>query len=209
VKRYFAWLETKSYKMHIACCFEVSHLRSLQSLRGARLKPEALLWRLPSKEGIVGLTIHDVWCCCQLIVLPRVFNEIKLPAPLDEASDLLLTEIRTRLRYLVDVGLGYLTLDRQSRTLSGGESSVSISLRRWAPRWSIRSTWLDEPSIACIARHQPSSSAFFTGSAPREIRCSSSSTIRMSSARRDRVLDLGPGPGERGGEMVFFGTQAN
>jgi excinuclease UvrABC ATPase subunit len=45
----------------------------------------------------------------------------KLPTPLDEATDLLLNEIRTRLRYLVDVGLGYLTLDRQSRTLSGGE----------------------------------------------------------------------------------------
>ena len=49
------------------------------------------------------------------------FRSLALPAPLDEATDLLLTEIRARLRYLEEVGLGYLTLDRQSRTLSGGE----------------------------------------------------------------------------------------
>jgi len=100
VKRYFAWLETKSYKMHIRVL--LSKYRTYipcKTCGGARLKPEALLWRLPAKTGDIGLTIHDV------VLLPidrcqRFFNELKLPAPLDEASDLLLTEIRTRLRYL-------------------------------------------------------------------------------------------------------------
>jgi len=61
------------------------------------------------------------WCCYPRSVRARFFEHLHLPAPLDEATDLLLTEIRARLRYVCEVGLGYLTLDRQSRTLSGGE----------------------------------------------------------------------------------------
>src|SRR5579862_1274917 len=99
VKRFFEWLETKSYKMHIRVL--LSKYRTYipcKTCGGARLKPDALLWRVNDK------TIHDV------VLLPidrchEFFNELKLPAPLDEADDLLLTEIRTRLRYLVDVGL--------------------------------------------------------------------------------------------------------
>ena len=174
---------------------------------GARLKPEALLWRLPSKEGAVGLTIHDV------VLLPidrcqEFFNEIKLPAPLDEASDLLLAEIRTRLRYLVDVGLGYLTLDRQSRTLSGGEVQ-RVNLTTALGTSLVNTLYvLDEPSI---------------GLHPRDIKRLIGILQRLRAAGNtllvvehdpdviraaDRVLDLGPGPGERGGEIVFFGTQA-
>ena len=126
VKRFFAWLETKAYKMHIRVL--LSRYRSYTectACHGARLKPEALLWRLgdsggPGGSGGPGHNIRD------LMLLPidacrRFFAALVLPAPLDEATDLLLREIRTRLRYLADVGLGYLNLDRQSRTLSGGE----------------------------------------------------------------------------------------
>src|SRR5581483_9888217 len=109
---------------------------------GARLKSEALLWRLGSQQLTdaalrgssafrpqgaqwsdqrpPGLSLHDL----MLLPLERVrefFAGLRLPQPLDEATDLLLGEIRGRVGYLVDVGLGYLTLDRQSRTLSGGE----------------------------------------------------------------------------------------
>ena len=56
-------------------------------------------------------------CCCRSIVATTFFDRLDLPAPLDEASDLVLREIRSRFGYLLDVGLGYLTLDRQSRTL--------------------------------------------------------------------------------------------
>ena len=112
---------------------------------GARLVPDALDWRLgdntsadpilpcshrvqPHHTGfdvvspalMEGLTIHDI------VKLPlqqcrTYFANLRLPTPLDEATELLLGEIRSRLQYLTDVGLGYLTLDRQSRTLSGGE----------------------------------------------------------------------------------------
>ncbi|HYS56541.1 MAG TPA: excinuclease ABC subunit A, partial [Burkholderiales bacterium] len=146
VARFFRWLETKAYKMHVRVL--LSRYRAYtpcSACGGARLKPEALLWRVGTKEdadrvldparrfmpqgakftddvlrALPGLTVHD------LVLLPAertrtFFEQLHLPAPLDEATDLLLTEIRARLRYVHEVGLGYLTLDRQSRTLSGGE----------------------------------------------------------------------------------------
>src|SRR5690606_13470068 len=145
VRRFFAWLETKAYKMHIRVL--LSRYRAYtpcEACNGARLKPDSLLWRLGAEadaailppaerflphganfdrarlEALPGLTLHD------LMLMPiarcrEFFARVTLPAPLDQATDLLLTEIRTRLDYLCEVGLGYLSLDRQSRTLSGGE----------------------------------------------------------------------------------------
>src|SRR5690606_7986185 len=140
VRRFFAWLETKAYKMHIRVL--LSRYRAYtpcSACDGARLKSEALLWRLGTEadaavlppeqrflpvgvgfdrerlRSLPGLTIHD------LMLMPiarcrEFFDRVELPAPLDQATDLLLTEIRTRLGYLCQVGLGYLSLDRQSRT---------------------------------------------------------------------------------------------
>ena len=111
---------------------------------GTRLKPEALLWK------IEGKSIHD------LMLLPistdaRV-SSMRAPRPLDEATDLLLNEIRTRLRYLCDVGLGYLTLDRQSRTLSGGEVQ-RINLTTALGTSLVNTLFvLDEPSIGLHPR---------------------------------------------------------
>jgi excinuclease ABC subunit A len=116
------------------------------SCHGARLKPEALLWRL----GDQGRNIRE------LMLLPiddclRFFATLALPAPLDDAVELVLREIRARLKYLSDVGLGYLNLDRQSRTLSGGEVQ-RINLTT-ALGTSLVSTLfvLDEPSIGLHA----------------------------------------------------------
>src|SRR5256884_5195580 len=80
------------------------------------------------------------------------FRKLTLPRPLDEATALLLTEIRTRLAYLVDVGLGYLTLDRQSRTLSGGEVQ-RINLTTALGTSLVNTLFvLDEPSIGLHPR---------------------------------------------------------
>jgi excinuclease ABC subunit A len=202
VKRFFDWLTTKSYKMHVRVL--LSRYRSYvpcKACGGARLKPDALLWK------IAGKTIHEV------VLLPIAdcsgfFSDLKLPAPLDEATDLLLGEIRTRLRYLVDVGLGYLTLDRQSRTLSGGEVQ-RVNLTTALGTSLVNTLYvLDEPSI---------------GLHPRDINRLIGILHRLRDAGNtllvvehdpdviraaDRILDLGPGPGERGGEIVFFGPQA-
>jgi len=93
--RFFDWLETKSYRMHIRVLLSRYRVyRECPSCGGARLKPEALLWRLGgSKTGAPGHTIRDV----TLLPIDRCrdfFEELTLPAPLDEAAGLLLKEIK-------------------------------------------------------------------------------------------------------------------
>ncbi|HTH61349.1 MAG TPA: excinuclease ABC subunit UvrA [Paraburkholderia sp.] len=232
VKRFFQYLESKAYKMHIRVL--LSKYRSYtpcDTCGGARLKTEALLWRLGTKENaddalapehrfmprrvdwtraqleaLPGLALHD------LMLMPisrirRFFDELSLSsALLDDALKLLLAEVRTRLRYLCDVGLGYLTLDRQSRTLSGGEVQ-RINLTT-ALGTSLTKTLfvLDEPSI---------------GLHPRDLNRIVEAMQRLRDAGNtlvvvehdpsvmlaaDRLIDMGPGPGERGGSIVYDGT---
>jgi excinuclease ABC subunit A len=201
VRRFFAWLETKAYKMHIRVL--LSRYRSYTecpTCLGARLKPDALLWRV----GRPGLNIRE------LMLLPiddcrHFFAALALPAPLDDAVDLLLREIRARLKYLTDVGLGYLNLDRQSRTLSGGEVQ-RINLTT-ALGTSLVSTLfvLDEPSIGL----HPRDVGRIVGVMQR-LRDAGNTLVVVEHDPKvmqaaDRVLDIGPGPGEHGGEIVFYG----
>jgi excinuclease ABC subunit A len=230
-RRFFAWLETRAYKMHIRVL--LSRYRSYDecpACAGARLRPEALLWRLgdkadadavlPAQERfrpvglaladkrwrrLPGLTIHDV------MRLPvercaRFFAKLALPGPLDDATDLLLAEIRTRLKFLVDVGLGYLTLDRQSRTLSGGEVQ-RINLTTSLGTSLVNTLFvLDEPSIGLHPRDMQRVIAVL-----HRLRDAGNTLLVVEHDPQimlaaDRILDMGPGPGERGGEKVFFGT---
>ncbi|WP_339615276.1 excinuclease ABC subunit UvrA [uncultured Gilvimarinus sp.] len=124
----------------------------------------------------------------------------------DEAAELLLSEIRSRLGYLCEVGLDYLTLDRQSRTLSGGEVQ-RINLTTALGTSLVNTLFvLDEPS---------------TGLHPRDIGRLVNVLTRLRDAGNsllvvehdpqvilaaDRILDIGPGPGKRGGNIEFFGT---
>jgi excinuclease ABC subunit A len=204
VRRFFAWLETKAYKMHIRVL--LSRYRSYTecgACGGARLKPEALLWRV----GNPGINIRE------LMLLPiddgrRFFDALKLPAPLDDAVDLLLREIRTRLKYLTDVGLGYLNLDRQSRTLSGGEVQ-RINLTTALGTSLVNTLFvLDEPSIGLHPRDVDR----IVGVMHR-LRDAGNTLVVVEHDPKvmqaaDRVLDIGPGPGEHGGEIVFFGPVA-
>ena len=204
VRRFFAWLETKAYKMHIRVL--LSRYRSYTectACRGARLKPDALLWRL----GSPGLNIRDV------MLMPidkslRFFGALALPAPLDEATDLLLKEIRGRLKYLTDVGLGYLNLDRQSRTLSGGEVQ-RINLTTALGTSLVNTLFvLDEPSIGLHARDV----GRIVGVMQR-LRDAGNTLIVVEHDPKvmqaaDRLIDIGPGPGEHGGEIVFNGSVA-
>src|ERR1700761_915901 len=232
VKRFFEYLESKAYKMHIRVL--LSKYRSYtpcETCGGARLKTESLLWRLGSKanaddvlpaekrflprgvdwtrgqlEALPGLTVHD------LMLMPierirRFFDNLNLPsALLDDALKLLLAEVRTRLKYLCDVGLGYLTLDRQSRTLSGGEVQ-RINLTTALGTSLVNTLFvLDEPSI---------------GLHPRDLNRIVEAMHRLRDAGNtlvvvehdpsvmlaaDRLIDMGPGPGERGGSIIYDGV---
>jgi excinuclease ABC subunit A len=231
VKRFFAWLETRAYKMHVRVL--LSRYRAYtpcSACDGARLKTEALLWRIGDRElanatlagtarfrpqgvawsgdalnALPGLAIHD------LVLLPversaEFFQKLKLPEPLDQATELLLGEIRGRFRYLVDVGLGYLTLDRQSRTLSGGEVQ-RINLTTALGTSLVNTLFvLDEPSIGLHPRDM-----LRVIGVMKRLRDAGNSLVVVEHdpqimLEADRILDLGPGAGERGGEIVCFGT---
>ncbi|MDE2094323.1 MAG: excinuclease ABC subunit A, partial [Burkholderiales bacterium] len=231
VKRFFEYLESKAYKMHIRVL--LSKYRSYtpcEACGGARLKTEALLWRLGTKadadavlppekrflprgvtwshtplEALPGLTVHDLMLI-PIERLHRFFDGLTLPSTmLDDALKLLQDEIRTRLKYLCDVGIGYLTLDRQSRTLSGGEVQ-RINLTTALGTSLVNTMFvLDEPSI---------------GLHPRDMNRIIEAMLRLRDAGNtlvvvehdpavmlaaDRLIDMGPGPGERGGRIVFDG----
>ncbi len=209
VRRFFQWLETKSYKMHVRVL--LSKYRSYtpcHTCNGARLKEEALLWRLAARERPgPGLNIHE------LMLLPldqclAFFERIALPAPLDEATDQLLGEVRSRLGFLVRVGLGYLTLDRQSRTLSGGEVQ-RINLTTALGTSLVNTLFvLDEPSIGLHPRDMRRVIEVM-----HRLRDNGNSLLVVEHDPQimltaDRVVDMGPGPGEHGGQIVFEGTPA-
>ena len=227
VARYFKWLETKAYKMHVRVL--LSKYRAYtpcETCGSARLKTEALSWRLGSESFnatadapflprgvgygeatlalLPGLTVHDLMLLPLDTVRDRM-RQLRLSQMADEATAMLLKEIRTRLDYLADVGLGYLTLDRQSRTLSGGEVQ-RINLTT-ALGTSLTNTLfvLDEPSIGLHPRDMGRVIGVM-----HKLRDAGNSLVVVEHDPQvmfaaDRILDMGPGPGERGGEVVFFG----
>ncbi|MCW8193722.1 excinuclease ABC subunit A [Proteobacteria bacterium 005FR1] len=234
IRGFFDWLESKAYKMHIRVL--LSKYRAYtpcQACGGARLKPESLWWRVGSAEAaqealggrqrfmpvaaslakehfdlLPGLNIHDVMRlplarCAQFF---QRLGEEAADSAIDEATRLLLGEIKSRLSYLCEVGLDYLTLDRQSRTLSGGEVQ-RINLTTALGTSLVNTLFvLDEPS---------------TGLHPRDIQRLVKVLQRLRDAGNsllvvehdpqvimaaDRILDIGPGPGRNGGDIQFFGT---
>ena len=238
VRHFFEWLETKSYKMHIRVLLSRYRAYTpCEACGGARLQLPALLWRTGSREGadrvldpgrrflprgagwsrsvletVPGLCLHDL----MLLPLERLgvfFESLDaaasgLPGAEAEALELLLREIRSRVRYLCEVGLGYLTLDRQSRTLSGGEVQ-RINLTTALGTSLVNTLFvLDEPSIGLHPRDMGRVIAVM-----QRLRDAGNSLVVVEHDPQvmqaaDRILDLGPGPGERGGQVVFFGAPA-
>ncbi|ANQ83181.1 putative excinuclease ABC subunit [Azoarcus olearius] len=206
VRHFFEWLETKAYKMHIRVL--LSRYRSYTecpACHGARLKPEALLWRLPTAEG--GLPIHSLFNL-PVDKVRALIAALELPGLADEATELVLGEIRSRLDYLADVGLGYLTLDRQSRTLSGGEVQ-RINLTTALGTSLVNTLFvLDEPSIGLHPRDIGRILGVMT-----RLRDAGNTLVVVEHdpqliVAADELLEIGPGPGERGGAIVARGTPA-
>jgi excinuclease ABC subunit A len=240
IRRFFVYLETKSYKMHIRVL--LSKYRSYtpcETCGSARLKTESLQWRVGSKadadavlapekrfmpkgvkwtraqlEALPGLCLHD------LMIMPidrlrkffdRLTPELTSTAATGnkgeiQALKLLFDEIGTRLKYLCDVGIGYLTLDRQSRTLSGGEVQ-RINLTTALGTSLVNTLFvLDEPSIGLHPRDMNR-----IVQAMKRLRDAGNTLVVVEHdpavmLAADRMIDMGPGPGEKGGEIVFDGT---
>ena len=205
VRGFFAWLESKSYKMHVRVMLSKYRAYNVcEVCGGARLKPEALWWRL---GPAAGLHMHDV------MLLPlsdchRFFAELRLGPQEAAAVAPLLHAIRTRLHYLCEAGLGYLTLDRQSRTLSGGEVQ-RINLTTALGTTLVNTLFvLDEPTIGLHARD----TARIIGILQR-LRDSGNTLLVVEHdpdviRAADRVIDMGPGAGAAGGEIVYAGDVA-
>ena len=242
IKRFFAYLESKAYKMHIRVL--LSKYRSYttcDTCGGARLKLESLQWRLGTKDAADAvlppperfMPVGVQWTRAQLQAMPGLCLHDLMRLPVDRLSAFfsapgftpspvgegatqanpelqalksLFEEIRTRVKYLCDVGIGYLTLDRQSRTLSGGEVQ-RINLTTALGTSLVNTLFvLDEPSI---------------GLHPRDMNRITQAMHRLRDAGNtlvvvehdpavmlaaDRMIDMGPGPGEKGGQIVFDGT---
>ncbi len=201
IRGFFRWLETKTYKMPVRVY--LSRYRSYNECpdcHGARFKPEALLYRLADR------TIAQVYAMnvAGALAFFRKFGE----QDLDAAGRLVLDEILGRLQYLVDVGLSYLTLNRQSRTLSGGEvQRVALASALGA---SLVNTLyiLDEPSIGLHPRDNLRLVKIL-----KNLRSRGNTVVVVEHdpeiiRRSDYLLDLGPGAGEAGGEVTYFGPTA-
>ena len=198
IRGFFEWLETKKYKMHVRVY--LSRYRGYvvcPKCNGTRFKKEALLYRINE------LNIAQIYAL-SIDKAKRFFEEIKV-SPFDKASQLILSEIRSRLSYLQEVGLGYLTLDRQSRTLSSGELQ-RLSLTSALGANLVDSLYiLDEPSVGLHPRDTSRLTSIL-----KKLRNQRNTVIVVEHdpeliKNSDIVLDLGPGAGDKGGKLVYFG----
>lgn len=203
VRGFFDRLEQKKYKMHVRVL--LARYRGYFTCRdcnGQRLRKEAFYFRVRNH------TLGDFWrmSVAELREFFHVFGALSSSKSLDRATQLIIDEIRSRLEYLDSVGLAYLTLDRQSRTLSGGEvERVNLTT---ALGTSLVGTLfvLDEPSIGLHARDNARLLEILHA-----IRDRGNTVIVVEHdpailRAADHVIDLGPAAGTEGGEVVARGT---
>lgn len=199
LRDFFEWLETKKYKMHMRVF--LSRFRSYRrcpECNGTRLKPPAL------HVKVAGKNIAEI-CMMNVSRAREFFESLSLTGGQQEVAELLVREILKRLTYLDNVGAGYLTLDRPSRTLSGGEAQ-RVNLTTSLGSGLVNTLYvLDEPSIGLHPRD-----SFRLIRVLKDLRDIGNTVLVVEHDREmieaaDLVLDLGPGAGERGGEIVFFG----
>ena len=200
VRGFFAHLERKKYKLHVRVFLSRYRGYSLcSSCNGTRLRTDARQVKIADKDicQVTAMTVEDA---------AVFFRDLKLTRQEADIAGKLLEEIRERLRFLNEVGLEYLTLDRLSSTLSGGEAQ-RIQLATSLGSHLVGTLYgLDEPSIGLHSRDTEKlihilhdlrdlgNTILVVEHDPEIMRAS------------DRILDLGPGAGEHGGKLVAQGT---
>ena len=218
VKGYFRWLESKAYKMHVRVL--LSRYRAYTpcpDCQGKRFQPESLQYRVcnsasngtPADTNVsaAGLTLADFY---QLPIRDSLRfveelssrHQFKANHPLA----LVLNEVRARLGYLEQVGLGYLTLDRPTRSLSGGETE-RVNLTTCLGTRLVNTLFvLDEPSVGLHPRDTERLVRILE-----QLRNAGNTVVVVeheASVMRaaDQLIDIGPGHGASGGEVVFQGS---
>jgi len=200
VRGFFNYLERKKYKLHVRVFLSRYRGYSLcPSCNGSRLRLEARQVKINRRNicEVCALTVEDA---------ARFFAQVELSPEQAEIADKLLQEIRERLRFLNDVGLEYLTLDRLSSTLSGGEAQRIQLATSLGSRLVGTLYVLDEPSIGLHPRdtHRLIKILEDLRNLGNTILVVEHDPDIMRAA--DRILDLGPGAGENGGKLVASGT---
>jgi len=202
VKGFFRWLERKKYKVHVRVF--LSRYRgylTCPECNGARLRREA-------RDVQVGGRTVDVVCGLTVREADAFFERLALSEKDAAIADKVLREIRKRLGFLRDVGLDYLTLDRLSSTLSGGESQ-RINLATSLGSALVDTLYvLDEPSIGLHSRDNERLIAIL-----RQLRDQGNTVLVVEHDAdmirvADTVVDMGLGAGEQGGRVIFSGTLA-
>jgi len=200
IRDFFAEVETKKYKVHVRVF--LSRYRGYAECpdcRGARLRKEALYVKVAGKTIAEVVKLNIAQAC-------GFFQALELTPEEAAIGDKILVEVRQRLKFLNDVGLDYLTLDRLSSTLSGGEAQ-RIQLATCLGSRLVGACYvLDEPSIGLHSRD--------TGRLIRileELRDLGNTIVVVEHdadlmRAADHIVDLGPGAGELGGRVIFEGS---
>ena len=199
LKGFFDWMEGKRYKVHYRVF--LSKYRAYTpcpTCRNTRLKEEALYVFLAEKN------ISEL-CDMPISDLRMFFKNLPIKDFQKKVGERLLKEINDRIGFMVDVGLGYLTLSRQTRTLSSGEYQRITLARSLGSALTETLYVLDEPSIGLHARDTHrllrSLGKLREGGNTVVVVEHDPDVIRAA----DEVIDLGPGAGRSGGSMVFQG----
>ncbi len=203
VKGYFRWLESKAYKMHVRVLLSRYRVyKTCPDCHGARFQPDALLYRVGDRTiaDFYKLTVKNA-----LEFVDVLASQTRKSKKSDPVS-LALGEVKSRLTFLNDAGLGYLALDRPTRSLSGGETERVNLTACLGSRLVNTLFMLDEPSVGLHPRDTARLVRII-----RQLRDAGNTVVVVeheASVMRaaDQIVELGPGHGESGGDVVFQGT---
>jgi excinuclease ABC subunit A len=199
VRAWFRWLEGRTYKMHVRVLLaRYREYTPCPSCNTSRLNATALSYRVGGKNLAEwhALSVKDALAATRVLV------------PRDPQGHRVKTELETRLGYLERVGLGYLSLDRQARTLSGGEAQRAGLTTALGASLTGTMFVLDEPTVGLHPSDVPA-----LGEAMRELSRAGNAVIVIEHDEgivrsADRIVEMGPGAGKEGGTILYDGPPA-
>jgi excinuclease ABC subunit A len=207
VRGFFRWLESKTYKMHVRVL--LSRYRAYTtcpSCHGGRFQPEALNYKISAiRNPQSAIFTLPEFAALAISDARESLAQIDI-SPSDSTAQMLRNEICARLNYLCEVGVGYLTLDRSTRTLSGGEVQ-RVNLTTCLGASLVNTLFvMDEPTVGLHPRD--------VGRLVRvmhNLRDKGNTLLVVEHEEQiiraaDNLIDIGPGRGERGGELVYSGA---